>query len=276
MRTTLFTFLTGLCLAYCSIAQTNSRYYTDSIYSQYLGEYRKMNIYLPPGFTTGQDLPVIFATDGFPMTSEYKHLTYEAVDSLVRNGLIQPIILVESHFNDAQADSYTTSNGQGHFMRRNYEYAEVNARGSADSVLSGLFDKHLDYFSVELVAAIKERLGVSCKAENCWFFGFSNGAAFGISMMNRRPTVLGHYLCFSSIGFGAEQLIWKSDVDYPEIVMNCGDQEDEYFNNEVQTTITALDKIGVKNEYYLFKGGHSRICWKRELAALLVRRFPSI
>lgn len=104
----------------------------------------------------------------------------------------------------------------------------------------------------------------------------SLGAAFGVSMMNRRPDVMGHYLCFSAIGFGADQMVWKPGICYPEITMNCGDEEGEYFANEARTTADALTRIGVKNDYYHYKGGHNRSYWQQELAKQLTFVLPPI
>ena len=41
-----------------------SEFYTDSIYSEALGEHRKHNVYLPKGYDSSKQYPIIYATDG--------------------------------------------------------------------------------------------------------------------------------------------------------------------------------------------------------------------
>ena len=43
---------------------SHSKFFTDSIYSKYLNEYRKHNIYLPQDFNDKNEYPIIYATDG--------------------------------------------------------------------------------------------------------------------------------------------------------------------------------------------------------------------
>ena len=77
-----------------NIVVTESKYYTDSIYSNSLSEYRKHNVYLPKGFNSKNNYPIVYATDGNNI--EGNNFIKKPLDSLINNKIIKPIIYIES------------------------------------------------------------------------------------------------------------------------------------------------------------------------------------
>ena len=109
------------CKSNKTIVEMDSKYYTDSIYSNSLSEYRKHNIYLPKGFSPNKSYPIVYATDG----NDIKDNSFidKTLDSLINNNIINPIIYVESHSNRKIADSSgTIGNGKKYYLSyRNFD-----------------------------------------------------------------------------------------------------------------------------------------------------------
>src|SRR5690606_22326883 len=139
-------------------AMMDSRFYTDSIFSKNLGEYRKHNVYLPKGFNKQQQYPIIYATDG--STSLENNFYKVALDSLIDHKIIKPIIHIASHSNRKTVYS-TTDPLDGEkiiFDYRNFEYVETFKFGTSDPDLSNRFKNHLLYFKDELIPQVEKEL----------------------------------------------------------------------------------------------------------------------
>lgn len=114
-----------------------STFFTDSIFSVNLNEYRKHNIYLPKSFDKNQKYAIIYATDGRDINEE--NSMQQILDSLIENQIIHPIIYVESYANNKIADSTSMvlGNGQKVYLKyRNFEY--VRNYSSDKSLKKGL------------------------------------------------------------------------------------------------------------------------------------------
>lgn len=122
---TILTLILAVLITSCNSKKTatfsKSEFFTDSIYSQPLGEYRKHNVYLPKGFDKAKKYPIIYSTDG----NEIKENSFykKTLDSLINNRVIQPIILIKSYSNKKVADSSGTL-GNGETMYLAYRYFE--------------------------------------------------------------------------------------------------------------------------------------------------------
>ena len=140
------------CKSNKAIVETDSKYYTDSIYSNSLSEYRKHNVYLPKGFNAKNDYPIVYATDGF--TINKNSFLKKSLDSLINNNIIRPIIFIESHSNNKIADSTSTTLGDGTKVRlqfRNFEYVDNDSSTQDLKHLSNRFKNHMFYFENELI-----------------------------------------------------------------------------------------------------------------------------
>ena len=99
---------------------TDSKVFTDSIYSKYLKEYRKHTVYLPKGFNSTKSYPIIFGTDGGTSLTDKK----AELDSLINYKIIKPIIFIASFSNNKIADSTSMTNGDEKKV-----YLCLNSRG---------------------------------------------------------------------------------------------------------------------------------------------------
>ncbi len=203
----------------------NSQIKIEEVRSSYLGESREITLYIPNINSEDKNLPVVYATDGQLFVEEYKR----ELDSLIENNQIPKLIIVGVHSDERQIEDTD-------FSFRNYEYIK-NYSDSEDEQLSKLFENHFNFFSIELIPFIQERFPVSTEPKDRIFYGFSNGAGFGVSLATDNPSIFANYICMSMAGGSYETLNW-SDDNYPNIILSYGNEEpfpltmqiDEYSN----------------------------------------------
>lgn len=239
-----------------------SQFYTDSIFSHHLGEYRKHNVYLPKGFDREQEYPIIYAPDG--TTSVENSFYNTALDSLIDHELIQPVIFIASHSNSRLVDSDARSDDgkKLQVQYRNYEYVEVMGRGIADPDLSSRFERHLLYFKEELMPQVEKELNQTPGKENRFFYGFSNGAGFGANLLNKHPELMGTYLCFSTLGSNVHGNDWDGEKKYPDLYLLYGDEEEVFFQAEAKELARKYTNSPSFVELKTFKGGHDYMKWR--------------
>ncbi|MDX1586875.1 MAG: alpha/beta hydrolase-fold protein [Balneolaceae bacterium] len=235
----------------------------DSLYSNYLDEYRLFNVYLPPNYDENEDYPIIYATDGERSIagSRVKSL----LDSLIQHTLIEPLIYVGSHANHKKI-------GSGTFMMhyRFYEYVDN------DTDLQGLewrFKNHMKFFTQELIPEIEDRYIQNGDDPYRLFYGSSNGAGFGSSMLNRYPELIDTYILFSTLGSKVENKEWRKDISYPELYLKYGSEEKEAFKKEANLLAEKYRQSNSSYELKVYEGGHDHLKWHEEFEKTLVEIF---
>lgn len=249
-----------------------SKYYTDSIYSISLAEYRKHNIYLPKGFNSKTKYPIIYATDGYDING--KNFIKAPLDSLINNKIIQPIIYIESHSNNKIADSTSSTYGDGRKVKYNYRNFEYVENQTTDSILSKRFDNHMNYFINEMIIHIEKELNQKNNKENRYFHGVSNGAGFGMSLLNKHPELIGTFLCFSTFGGNIQTNTWKKNFIYPNLYLIYGIQEPFFLKDDADFIKLLYQDSNSFVEIRSFDGGHDYKIWNNELINYLTKMFP--
>lgn len=244
------------------LALKESQFYTDSIYSKNLGEYRKHNVYLPKGFNKQQQYSIIYATDG---TTSIENNFYKlALDSLIDNKIIKPTIYIASHSNLKIANR-TTNALDGKKISidyRNFEYVESFKFGTSAPDLSNRFNNHLLYFKDELIPQVEEEFKQIPQNENRFFYGFSNGAGFGANLLNKYPDVIGTFICLSTLGSNVERNEWNEEMKYPDLYLQYGDEESFVFRKESQDLARKYKDSHSFVELHEYVGGHDYKKWR--------------
>jgi enterochelin esterase-like enzyme len=259
------------CKSNKTIIETDSKYYTDSIYSNSLSEYRKHNTYLPKGFDAKKSYPIVYATDGNNIKDN--SFIKKALDSLINNNRINPIIYIESHSNRKIADSSgTIGNGKKYYLSyRNFDYVENQ---TIDSILLKRFDNHMHYFKNEMITYVEKQLKQRNNKKNRYFHGVSNGADFGLSLLNKYPNLIGTYLCFSAVGLNSHK-VWRKDVLYPNLYMIYGTGEGNFVRDENEFMRKVYAESNSFADIRSFEGGHDYRIWNAELIKLLTKLFST-
>lgn len=266
----IFLSLLVSCSTSKKVILNESKYFTDSIYSNSLSEYRKHNIYLPKGFNSEKHYPIVYATDGNEIKGE--NFIKKPLDSLINNKIIKPIIYIESHSNKKVADSGTFGNGKKYYLLyRNFEYVENQ---SNDAILAKRFDNHMNYFKNEMITHIEKQFNQKNNKENRYFCGVSNGADFGLSLLNKYPDLIGTYLCFSAVGSNSSKT-WEQDIRYPNLYMIYGIEEGEWVSKENEYMKKVYAESNSFAHINSFVGGHDYRIWNEELIKLLTKLFST-
>lgn len=256
----------------------SSTFFTDSIYSKFLQEYRRMNIYLPPAYQPGGDYPVIYATDGtgFSENNPVRLL----LDSLIYHEIIRPVVYIEVYCNQKNVDTLFNGSDTTYIQMRNYEYVESMGSNSSVPQLRNAYRNHLLFFTEEMIPVTQQRFGLVHQPLQRYFYGFSNGAGFGISMMSRHPALIGTYLCYSPLGSGIakldgnrKKLLKSRKEDYPRIFIAYGNGEAPFFSQEAGNIEKACKKFQMNCDVTVFEGGHEWAKWQTLLTTHLVQLF---
>lgn len=272
MTTKIIALVLAIVLATISYGQktmVSSQYFTDSIFSKSLNETRKMNIYLPSGYSKGREYPIIYATDGSKINMDkLQFSTKTQFDSLIENKIIRPTIVIEEHCNTAKTNTFMTfGNGDTSYTTfRTFEYVENWAQPTIDTLLKSRFKNHMNFFVFEMIPYVESKFCNKVKSANRYFYGFSNGAGFGVNLMNKHPEIIGTYICYSTAGSGIDDgensLIWENKVQYPKIYFQVGNERD--FTAESKAMKVKFKENKISHEFTIYEGGHDYKIWSRE------------
>ena len=253
---------------------TPSRYYTDSIYSEELGEYRKHEIYLPKGFDPENQYPIIYGADGqMWQVDDYFKST---LDSLIDHEIIRPVILVGSHSNDKEVPgtSMQTEDGSSFSMQyRFFEYVRTDHGADLHASLENIYQRHMNYFVSELLPQVEGELGQEPDWADRFFYGVSNGAAFGANLIVTHPSLIGSYILYSTLGADISADSWSTDTTYPRLFIQYGDQEGDAFREEAEYLQDTYRELGAHCELTEYEGGHQETIWRVLFTARLVQLF---
>lgn len=256
------------------VSNTESKYYTDSLYSKSLSEYRKHNVYLPQNFDKKKKYAIIYATDGSLIFPEDD--IKQTMDSLISNKIIKPLILIESYANRKIADSTIQTLGDGskvYMMYRNFEYTNDWGAFAKDTLLKYRFPNHMSYFKDELISDVEVKFNQKLNKKDRYFYGVSNGAGFGMSLLNKHPNTIGTYLCFSTFGGDAQTNDWKKEVDYPDLYLKYGKYEPEFLKDDAEFLKLKYKELNKFIAVEEFDGAHDWKKWKKGFYATIIKLF---
>jgi enterochelin esterase-like enzyme len=263
----IFIGILGLLIKSCQSKKSNqtvkSEFLTDSIFSQSLSEYRRHNVYLPKGFSQENKYPIIYATDGNSQLTDKK----KTLDSLIENEIIKPVIFVASFANNKIADSTSVTTGNGKKVKlgyRNFEYINDYASTTKDSSLASRFENHKSYFVEELIQNIEKKYNQDNGKEYRYFYGVSNGAGFGMSLLNQEPELIGTYLCFSTFGGDIQSNSWNENTNYPNLYLKYGSEEPFFLKEDAEFLKVKYADSNSFIEIEEFIGGHNNKFWEKE------------
>lgn len=259
-----------------NLSKKESVYYTDSLFSNYLKEYRKHNVYLPRDFNNTKNYPIIYATDGDEIKD--KSFVKTTLDSLINNKKIKPIVYIASHSNKKIADSTSTTTGDGkkvHLMYRNFEYVDYKIPKEENKLLYNRFENHKLYFTEELIPRVESKISLTPSREDRYFYGVSNGAGFGMSLFNSNPKILGTYFCLSVFGGDIQKNDWESNIEYPKLFLRYGKQEPSFLKDDAEFLKIKFKKLGLFYDIKEFDGGHDHLIWRELFSELLIQSFEN-
>ncbi len=158
---------------------------TDSLWSEALGEYRGVTVYLPPGHDATRPSPVVYVADGqgiFRVGDDQRAEGLAAyLEPLILAGEVPPTILVGIHSGPARGEEYTSISDATNQVEPENERFLAHERFVLD----------------EVVPWAEQTFGASARREERAVFGFSNGGVWAAFQGIRHPDVFGVAIPFS-------------------------------------------------------------------------------
>jgi enterochelin esterase-like enzyme len=216
-----------------------------SIPSSYLKEKRAITVYLPPGYSRERLLPVIYMTDG---RSTKTFAPY--VESMILSGQIPSLVIIGVHA------AIMTINVRPQTDLRGAEYLE--------KINPARFKRHARFFMEEVMDWAEKTFSVSSRPEDRILFGFSNGAAFAISMALNHPDKVRNVICFSVAGGSPSRDAVSSLRGY----FLAGTLEWKCHEN-ARLWAEAFEKAGSAAKFQERISGHDGLMWREELPKAL-------
>lgn len=217
-------------------ATGRGRVETHEVASAAFGRTDKVNVYLPPGFERGQDLPVLTLLHGGGMDADQwwrtGHIERYA-DHLIASGRIQPLVIVMP-----------------------------SSRGRP-------YDGPAERFIVdELPAWLKDRYGLTPTRERSAIAGMSMGGHGSAKLPLAAPQRWGY--AYGLSGWYPDDLIArvKRAGGLPvELVLRCGTEDELIAGN--RALLATLRAQGQKIDYREDRGAHSFHYWSQVTAEML-------
>jgi enterochelin esterase-like enzyme len=160
------------------VAELRGQRFERTLWSEHLQETRRVFFYLPPGHDASRSYPALFMADGANAMVQAPH-----IERMINDGLIPPIVLVGADSGARAIVEDRSSLGIADFRSADYL---PGFEGAGDR-----FERHLRFFSEELVAYAVREFGVTTDPAQRVVTGFSNGGSFSVFAATRRPDVFG-------------------------------------------------------------------------------------
>jgi enterochelin esterase-like enzyme len=221
--------------------------FDHAVESAALGEPRRVTVYRPPGHSTGEPIPVVYATDGNMFAPYARRL-----DAAIERGRCPRVVAVAAHA--APADQ----------IRGNQRALEYLA-GFDDR----RFDAHQRFFVDELPAWAETELGVTTERSRRGVFGCSDGGGHALMTARLHPDRYGHVFAYSTGTPPDPGAGW--DRDRAPFVHLCAGTLEGGFHQATEAWAGYLHLCGAPHHFTERVAGHDLIQWCEELPDALAR-----
>ncbi|WP_235857698.1 alpha/beta hydrolase [Paenibacillus albiflavus] len=247
-----------------------------TFYSKSLEQEKKMNVYLPKGYSSEIQYPVLYLIHGYSgdETDWIPGLGIDqAADKLIEAGKIVPLIMVSPELDN----SYGINSAQ--------TYSVMNP-GDPNSIYNGMYE---DYLYKDVIEYVDSHYSTLAKRESRYIGGMSMGGFISLH------TAFLHSDMFSKVGGHSPALFmndWSAtggenglksflyptetvretrdplilaqnlDLSKMKVYLDCGDQDAFKFYEGSEELYSILKAKGVSVEYHLNEGKHNDDYWK--------------
>lgn len=219
---------------------------THTVESTALRGRRKATVYVPPGHSSTERLPVVYATDG-GMIGPY----IRRIDAGIVNETVPRFVLVAAH----------SAPMGGYGNERAMEYLP----GFDDD----RFDRHQRFFVEELAAWAEDALGVSNERSQRAVFGASDGGGHALSVGHMHRDKFGHAMAYSTGMPPNERMDWNAD-EAPFVHLCAGTLEGG-FHQATEAWAAWLHFAKSPHDWTERVCGHDLIQWIEELPRAVTR-----
>jgi len=223
--------------------------FEHAVESAALGEPRRVTVYRPAGHQSGDNTPVIYATDGNMFAPYARRL-----DAAIESGLCPPVVIVAAH-----SASFDPIAGN----RRAAEYLP----GFDDR----LYDAHQRFFIDELAAWAEAELGVPSDRDQRGVWGCSDGGGHAAMVARLFPDRFAHAFVYSP-GMPPDMAVeWTADHPFMHL---CAGTLEGAFHQATEAWAGYLMLTGSGYHFTERVAGHDLVQWAEELPRAIARAFP--
>lgn len=221
--------------------------FDHGVESAALADNRQVTVYRPPGHTVGEDIPVLYATDGNMFAPYARRL-----DAAIEAGWCPRVVVVAAHA--APAD-------------------QVRGNQRALEYLMGFddqrFDAHQRFFVDELPAWAEQELGVPANRERRGVFGASDGGGHALATGMLHRDRFAQVFAYSTGTPPELSMAW--DAATHPFVHLCAGTLESGFHQATSAWAGYLHQVGAGYHFTERVAGHDLIQWCEELPRALAR-----
>lgn len=160
------------------VSELRGQRFERTLWSEHLGETRRLYFYLPPGHDRTRGYPVVFMADGASVM-----VLAPMFERLIADGRIAPVIFAGAASGPEAIVEDRSSLGISDIRAADY------LPGREARIPR--YEQHLRFFSEELVDYVGREFGGTRDPARRVVTGFSNGGSFSLFAALRRPDVFG-------------------------------------------------------------------------------------
>jgi enterochelin esterase-like enzyme len=218
----------------------------ETLHSEALGEPRRLTVYVPPGHDPADRIPVIYMADGAALEGYAP-----AIEAEIISGRIRPVLVVGIWPGMADPGMRVREYLVGHSIPR--------------------FRNQRAFVIGEVLPFAEKTFGASDKPGERMLIGFSDGAAWALSMGLKRPDLFGQV---AAVSLGWPPATDGIDADgRPKLFLAAGVLEPDFYRVTTQAARRAQDSP-VPVRFEEFASGHVLVAWQTMLADALAWSFP--
>lgn len=223
-----------------------------------LGLYRRMYVYTPPGYESGnKKYPVLYLFHGGGGDEDAWTSLGRAnyiLDNLIARKKAKPMIIVMTNGNASQTSSLRTAPGAPRATREDFQRDR------------GKFEKSL---VKDVIPFIEKNYRVRAGKENRAIAGLSMGGMHTITASTEYPDKFGYIGVFSSGIFQPDanlesKFLALKKSGYNKYWVACG--KDDFVMESNKRLLEILKKLEMKHEYFESPGTHTWANWRTYLS----------
>ncbi len=223
-----------------------------------LGLYRRMYVYTPPGYESGNEkYPVLYLLHGAGGDEDAWTSLGRAnyiLDNLIARKKAKPMMIVMTNGNAWQTSSLRTPPGAPEFTREDYQKNQ------------GKFEKSL---VEDVIPFIEKNYRVKANKGNRAIAGLSMGGGHTVTATTEYPDVFGYIGVFSSGIFQPDSSLESKFLALKKSGFNkywiaCG--KDDFVMESNKRLLDMLKKLDMEHEYFENPGSHTWANWRTYLS----------
>ncbi|WP_339865645.1 alpha/beta hydrolase-fold protein [uncultured Algoriphagus sp.] len=226
-----------------------------------LESYRRMYVYTPPGYDSGNDkYPVLYLLHGAGGDEDAWSALGRAnyiLDNLIAEGKAKPMLIVMTNGNAWQTSTLQNKPGVETITRENR------------AQFQGKFEESL---VKDVIPYIEKNYSVIANKDGRALAGLSMGGGHTITASIENPGTFGYIGVFSSGIFDANADMAELEKKFTALKASgvekywvaCG--VDDFVMDSNKRLLSILDKTGLEHEYHESAGGHTWANWRDYLS----------